>query len=250
MDYVTEYFNMAQSALETVLITQRDNIGKLAEKIVKATLCGGMIYVFGATHAGIIAQEAFYRTGGLVNINPILPDGLRCDTVPITDTSRLEQTNGAGYALAKTIGFKKGDLLIVHSVSGRNPVPIEMALYAGELGADTACITSLDYSSQTSSRASCGKKLYEACATVVDDCVPYGDAAVEIEGFEGRVSPLSTVTGAAIINAAVAQACGLFVEKGVRPPVFVSANVDGGFEKNSLLLDEYKDRIIYMRKKK
>ena len=44
--------------------------------------------------------------------------------------SRLEQLDGLGKILVKENRLKAGDVLIIHSVSGRNNVPVEMAMEA------------------------------------------------------------------------------------------------------------------------
>ena len=81
---------------------------------------------------------------------------------------------------------------------------------------------------------------------MIDNCVPYGDAAVSIDGLNQKVGPLSSVTGCAIVNALVAEVVEKLVKRGVEPPVFVSANLDGGDERNARLLAENRDRIHYM----
>ena len=86
----------------------------------------------------------------------------------------------------------------------------------------------------------------ELCDVIIDNCVPYGDAAVSIEGLEQKVGPLSTVTGCAIVNELVVSVVRNLVERGVEPPVFVSANIDGGDERNARLLAENRHRIHYM----
>ncbi|MCL2814986.1 MAG: hypothetical protein FWD23_10335, partial [Oscillospiraceae bacterium] len=70
--------------------------------------------------------------------------------------------------------------------------------------------------------------------------------ALEIEGFEQKTSPTSTIAGAAVINAVTAEAAGIFLETGQIPPVFMSANLDGGDEKNAALMRKYKNKIKYL----
>jgi uncharacterized phosphosugar-binding protein len=121
-----------------------------------------------------------------------------------------------------------------------------MAIRARELGAYVIAITSLEYSKASRPRSKNGKNLYETADLVIDNCGEYGDAAIEIQGFEQKTSPTSTVAGAAIINAITAEAAGIFVEKGITPPVFISANIDGGDEKNAALMQKYKNKIKYL----
>ena len=248
MNYIAKYYEKINALLKRLFDEQSGNMRKAAEKIADTVTNGenGMVYIFGCTHAGIIAQEAFYRTGGLAVINPIFPPGLMCDITPSTLTSKIERIDGYGTVIADEYNIKKGDLLIIHSVSGRNAVPVDMAIRARELGAYVIAITSLEYSRASKPRSKSGKNLYEAADLVIDNCGEIGDASVEIDGFEQKTSPTSTVAGAAIINAITAQAAGIFVERGVTPPVFISANIDGGDEKNAVLMKKYRNRIKYL----
>ena len=73
--YVEKYFSEVQKVMDEVLKTQKDKMEQAAAKLVETCEKGGRIFFFGCTHAGILSQEAFYRTGGLVVVNPILPPG-------------------------------------------------------------------------------------------------------------------------------------------------------------------------------
>ena len=244
--YIKRYFDKVKEILDKIIGSQLEYMEEAAKKIVDTTLAGKMIYVFGATHASILAQESFYRTGGLVNMNPILPEKLNPIYRPITMTSMHERIDGYGAEIADSYGVGEGDLIFIHSVSGRNSVAVDMAIRAREKGAYVIAITSLEYSRNSKSRAGCGLRLFECADLVIDNCGVFGDAVIEIEGFAGLVSPTSTVSGAAIINGIVAEACSLFVQRGITPPIFMSANINGGDEHNRVLLEEYKSRIIYM----
>ena len=64
--YVEKYFSEVQKVMDEVLKTQKDKMEQAAAKLVETCEKGGRIFFFGCTHAGILSQEAFYRTGGLV----------------------------------------------------------------------------------------------------------------------------------------------------------------------------------------
>jgi uncharacterized phosphosugar-binding protein len=68
-----QYVQHIKNIMDRVVNTQYSQIDEASNNIVEAIKNNKCIYVFGASHAGIIAQEVFYRTGGLVPINPILP---------------------------------------------------------------------------------------------------------------------------------------------------------------------------------
>ncbi|MBQ7719700.1 MAG: SIS domain-containing protein, partial [Clostridia bacterium] len=204
------------------------------------------VFVFGCSHAGILAEEVFYRTGGLAVINPIFFPGMMLNTRPITMTSSLERLPGLGKNRFEKNHVGRGDVLILHSVSGRNAVPVEMALEAKENGVTTICITNLEYSKSVTARHPCGRRLFECCDIVIDNMGEIGDAAVVIDGLPEKIGPTSTTVGTALINALVIDSVNRMIADGIVPPVLMSANLDGGDEHNERIFDEYKNNIFYM----
>ena len=96
------------------------------------------------------------------------------------------------------------------------------------------------------SRHPSGKRLFELADVVLDNHGDVGDACVEIDGLEQKVAPTSTVIGAVMLNSIVAAVAQELVDRGMeKPPIFYSANLDGGDELNQRLYEEYKDRIHY-----
>jgi uncharacterized phosphosugar-binding protein len=217
-----------------------------ARRIAETILQDRLVYIFGASHAGILAQELFYRAGGLVPVNPVLPPGLTTDVRPVTLTSRLERLLGFGRDILAETPIREGDVVIVHSVSGRNAAAVEFAEGARGRGAFVIALTSLAYSRSVQPRQPGMKRLFETADLVLDDLAPPGDAVVEVPSLAQRVSPVSTVTGAAILNSLVARAVEIIVERSGDAPVFVSANLDGGDEHNQRWLDRYRGRLLYL----
>lgn len=240
------YFDRALETLRSVAETQSEPIGRAAQALVEAIAGGQRIFSFGASHSFMLTEELVYRTGGLMLINPIYPHGMNLFVRPLTLTSQLERLPGLGATLLESVPAQAGDVLLLASTSGRNAVAIDMAIAAREKGLTVIGITSLDYTSHVTSRHPLGKKVIDVCDIVIDNGAPYGDAAVEIPGFPQRVSPLSTVTGCAIVNAIAAEVVSRLVSRGIAPPVYVSANLDGGDAHNAKLLAENADRIFYL----
>ncbi|MHB9133873.1 MAG: SIS domain-containing protein [Armatimonadota bacterium] len=240
------YFDIAIETLRKVQETQQEPIQRAAELLVDAVGDDRSIFSFGASHSFILTEELVYRTGGLMLVNPIYPHGMNLFIRPMTATSRLERVLGLGAELLNSSPAKAGDVLLITSTSGRNAVVIDMAIAAREKGLHTIGITSLAYTGGVGSRHPSGKKLADLCDIIIDNGAPYGDAAVEIPGFPQKVGPLSSLTGIAIVNALVAEVVAGLVQKGITPPVFLSANLDGGDEYNARLLAENKHRIHYM----
>lgn len=241
-DYIDRVFQL----IKVIQNEEKENMEKCVELLTKTIQDKKSIYTFGASHAGILSEEMYYRAGGLMMMNPIFGREIMLDTSPITITSKMERCVGYGTILASKVHFKKDDVLIIHSVSGRNPVSIEMAISAKEKGVKIIGLTNLAYSKSVSSRHPSGKKLYEFCDIVLDNHGDIGDACVSIEGLDQKVAPTSTVIGATILNSIVAATAQNLVKKGMRrPPIFYSANIDGGDELNEKLYEEYKDSIHY-----
>jgi len=239
-----EYLENVTKMLKQIGETQSDAINKAIDLMFYRFQKGGSLFVFGASHAGIIAEEMFYRAGGLMVINPIFSPTLMLNTRPVTVTSAMERLEGFGEIVLDGSPIKTGDVLIIHSVSGRNGVTIDMAQKARKMGIAVIVITNLEYSTKIPSRHSSGKNLYELGDVVIDNCGAYGDASVTLGDI--TAGPTSTVTGAAIANmlsVGFAQRC---TEHGITPPVFASANLDTDKTKSEEIMNKYMNRIHYM----
>lgn len=242
-----KYINHINKLIETIQTTETSNMEKCVELLYTCVTNKNSIYTFGASHAGILSEELFYRAGGLMLFNPIFGREIMLDTEPITFTSKMERCVGYGSSLADSkVSFQKDDVLIIHSVSGRNPVALEIAMKAKENGVKIIAITNVSYSSTVSSRHPSGLRLFELADIVLDNHGDIGDACVEVEGLQQKVSPTSTVVGAIMLNSIVAALTQKLVDGGMKkPPIFYSANLDGGDELNEKLYEEYKDVIHY-----
>src|SRR4029079_691047 len=106
----------------------------------------GIIRVFGSGHAGMIADEGFYRAGGLACISPIRIPGLLTTVRPITATTERERLDGYVARALEDQRLDPGDLVVIHSASGRNAAPVEAARWASERGVRTIGITSVAFS--------------------------------------------------------------------------------------------------------
>lgn len=247
MTAANKYFQAVDKVLQKIRDTQMDNIQKTAELIANAVMEKKLIYICGCSHTAMMAHELVYRAGGMILYNPLYVPGCDMYLRPLPMCSDIERIEGLGRVTAENSPISEGDVLIVASVSGRNAVPIEVAMVGKERKAHLVVLTALDYTTQVTSRHSSGKRLFELDAEVVlDYCVEKGDAAVELEGLPVKTGGTSTIAGIYILNAVATQAIDLLLQKGFTPPVFLSGNLDGGDEHNHRLLNEYKDRLTYM----
>ncbi|WP_273888901.1 SIS domain-containing protein [Rubrobacter naiadicus] len=210
-----------------------------------------VIHVFGTGHSHLLVEEAFWRAGGLVPVNPILDPNLTA--FGGSRASALERLEGYAEVLLSGEEVREGEAMVIFSNSGINAVPVEMALGARERGLVIVAITSLAHSRSVESRHPSGRKLFELADATIDTHVPPGDAAVELSGVLGdgadglRAGPISTVVGAALLNALVVEVACLRAASGAEPPVFASQNLPGVEERNETLLDRYRPRSRFYR---
>ncbi|MBR4859474.1 MAG: SIS domain-containing protein [Clostridia bacterium] len=238
MSKATEYFENLQRIIERIATEQADNIEAAARAVADTLESGGRIHTFGTGHSHMLAEEIFYRAGGLVNVNPILETGLMLHESASKSTA-LERLEGYGEILFDMHGIKDADILFLFSNSGRNGVAIDLGIIALEKGVKTVVITNMEHTMQGKSRHSSGKKLYELGSVVIDNCGCMGDASMRIDEIGRNVAPTSTAAGAAILNAIEARAVEMMVADGYVPEVFSSSNVDGGDEINDAYVKKY-----------
>ena len=246
LDYIDAYLENIISVIKEAQITQRDALLSGARILADATIADNNIFAFGCSHAGLLALELYYRTGGMATINPIRAPGLCLDVDPATLTSQIERLDKYGTHIADMFPIRQNDAVIIHSVSGRNNVAIDFAISVREKGAKVIALTNMKTTTVQPSRHPSGKNLYEVADIVIDNCGCMGDSSMDIPGVPEKVGPTSTAAGAALLNAMVVQAVSLIAESGMTPPVFMSANVEGGDEHNKEVLRKYQRNIFYM----
>jgi uncharacterized phosphosugar-binding protein len=242
------YAARLRTVQERVLTEERPKLLEAA-RLLAGSLDGEepdrVIHVFGCGHSHLMAEEAFWRAGGLVPVHPILDPNLTL--LGGLRTSPLERLEGYARVLLTGEDLRPGEVMVVFSNSGINAVPIEVALVAKEAGLRVVAVSSLAHSRGVEPRHSGGRRLFELADVAIDTHVPAGDAAVDLSelagGAEGhRVAPLSTAIGALVWNALVAEVANLRGVAGAEPSFFISQNVPGGDEENEALVSRYRHR--------
>lgn len=228
-----KYFEVVESMIKDLKETQKENITKAAKIVADSVMNGGIVQTFGSGHSYAAAIEVAGRAGGLIPAKAI------------QEPSRglYEVVEGVGYKLMEESDVRENDCFILISNSGRNPLGIEIADYAKKKGNKIIVVTSLDISKKMTSRHSSGKKLYEFADAILDNRGVEGDSAIEVKGLPVKVCGTSSVSAAVLLNCAMLEAIEIMLSKGYTPPVYMSANVDGGPEFNKKLTDKYADRL-------
>lgn len=233
MSIFESYCNVISTLLKRIADTQAEAIRKAANVIADHIADGGILYLLGSGHSLAVAMEAYHRAGGLAPV----------DVIYDRTFGRAERLEGYAEKLLKDYNIPPGGVVVIISNSGRNALPIETALWCKEHNITTIAITSLSHSKSVTSRHSSGKRLFEIADIVIDNCGIPGDAALEINGLPGRAIPTSGIAGMFIIDSIIAQTIENLAARGEIPPVFISANVDGGDEHNEKLYAKYWSRI-------
>lgn len=237
-----DYFDTIQNMLERVRTEEAGLLKQAAGRVAECIEKGGIVHLFGCGHSHILTEEVFYRAGGLAPVRPILVEQLMLHEGAVR-SSELERQNGLARTFMEDQDIRPGEVVFVLSTSGRNPVPVDVALLAKEKGAYTIGITSFAYSESQPSRHASGKRLFEAVDLAIDNYAVKGDAVLTHPRIPVPFTPSSTVIGAAVLNAILAESIGMMADRGIKPPVFLSGNIDGADEHNRALIEKYKSRI-------
>ena len=139
----------------------------------------------------------------------------------------IERVPGLAEVILSNFEFGPDDLMIVFSSSGTTAVPIEIAMGARARGMKVVAVTAVEHSMAGPSQHASGTRLLDHADIVIDICVPVGDAAVQLDGVDTPVGPVSTVANAAIVNEIKVQTAAILLERDQLPPVITSSSVVG-----------------------
>ncbi len=239
---ITEkYFNEITKTLAKIKDTQKNKIMSAAEITSDVIKNDGIIYIFGCGHSHLIALDCFYRSGGLANVSAILDTDLMLHN-GAAKSSKMEKMNGLAESIFDRYCLKESDILYVVSTSGKNAVPVEMAKEAVKKGIKTIAIVSSSYFDDKKNMP----LLYEECDLFIDNCVPHGDAVINIDGIDTAMGSISTAASSFILQSIILEASKIAADDGFRVPVYMSGNVEGGTEYNKKIIKEFLPKIKHL----
>src|SRR6185503_363709 len=176
-----QYFQAVRELEARLLESQRDVLMKVAERMAETTKRDRRIFLFGTGHSHLIAEEGFYRAGGLANVVPILTEHVMLHHLPSLG-SRLERTPGLAQLILERYAPQPEEMLFVFSNSGVNQLPVEMALRARERGLFVVSVSSFAYARQAP-LSEVGMRLDQSADLALDNGGIPGDASVALENF-------------------------------------------------------------------
>ena len=237
-----QYRDQVVALLGRVLDEQVSAIDAARDAVATALAADHLVYVAGSGHSHLLAEEVFYRAGGIAAAQAILDPELMLH-LGAERSTQLERQEGRAEIVLADYPVGPGDVVFVASNSGRNAYPIEMALAAKARGATTIALTSLQHATRTTSRHRSGKLLYQLTDIVLDNGGEYGDASLPIAGREVRMGPTSTLAGVFILNAILAEAVDQLARTGVTVDVYQSANMQGAEAEAAAMIQRWRPRI-------
>lgn len=235
------YIDEVQKLINNIKETQKNNINKAARVFAETIKNDKIIHVFGTGHSHMIGIEMFVRAGGLANVEAML-DNTILTNFGARKSGNIERLSGLAEVIWNDYEINEGDIMIIVSNSGRNAVPIEMAMLAKEKGIYIIALTSLNHSKSCKSRHGSGKRLFELADLVIDNCVPKGDGLLDFDGIQSGAG--STIAGCVIVNAIVTETLNILSKEGYKLPVYVSQNLDG--YNNDEMYEKYEKRIRHI----
>ena len=237
---MNSYFEEVQALLTIVGEQEKQSIKESVDHISKAVMSDGIIHLFGSGHSHILTEEVFYRAGGLAAIRPIFVEDLMLFK-GASRSSQLERQNDLSEKFMHDEDIRPGDVCIVISSSGVNPVPIDVATIAKEKGAFVIGLTSPEYAKSCPSRHKQKHYLHDVVDLVIDNHIAKGDTLLKSNNIPFGSG--STVVGAVLLNMVFTQVIQTIIESGETPPVFLSSNIEGADEHNQKIIAKYKTRI-------
>jgi uncharacterized phosphosugar-binding protein len=102
-----EYTENIKNIINKIVIDSAQQIELAADVFAQTLTDGNRIYLFGTGHSHMLAEELFYRAGGLVNIQPVLVEPLMLH-VSASESTVAEREEGIAerifdeYAMSET----------------------------------------------------------------------------------------------------------------------------------------------------
>lgn len=214
------------------------------ELLVAALDAGGVIHAFGTGHSEAFAMEVSGRAGGLIPTNKFALRDLVMHGDRDIDvlTSSLEREPWLVDELMATVPVGAGDVFMIASNSGVNGSIVGATLWAQERGHRVIAVTSMEHTMRVEPKHPSGKRLADVADVVIDNLAPYGDTTLEVADGIGA-GAISSITGAFIAQLLTLGVARTIADRGDTPPMYISANIPGGDEHNSVLEDRYNGRI-------
>lgn len=237
-----QYFEAMKKTLKVIEKTQKDTIIESSKAIAQSLIQGGMWHILDTGH--MLMYEGVGRTGGMMALRPIrinceITNPTRYRELPGKQNVYYDMIEGFPEFILGKANLKKGDVLMIGSVSGYNVLPIELAVRAKEMGIITIAITSVSYSKTLKSKHSSGMRLFEVCDYVLDNCANEGDTLVEVPTIQKRICPSSGIGASYLMWALQSTVVETLIAMGKEPSIYISNHMPNASQINNNTWSHY-----------
>ena len=242
---MTQYFHAMREVLAKVESSQSVAIERTARAVAQRLAGGAAWHLLDTGH--MLMYEAVGRTGGLMAIRPIK---ITCE-IDNPVRYRPNASNGAvgydsipgfaDYVIGRS-NIMENDILMIGSVSGYNYFPVDLAIKTRAMGCLTIALTSVEYSSRLKGKHPSGKRLFEACEYVLDNCTNYGDTLVPVDALGQNICPASGVSASYVMWALQSAVVEEMLKIGKKPSVYISNHLPDAVRINHQGLDQYEKK--------
>lgn len=244
------YYNKCNEIYKKILDTQMEKIERASEKIAEHFEKEKLLYVIGTGgHCNRAAEEMLYRAGGFATVAPILDAGLALIN-GATRAGMTERMEGYAKNYLDYYNIKEGDLLLIVNAYGINALSIDTVHECNKRGIEVIAISSFEFPDSVPkghpARHTSNENLHEIVELTINNFVPEGDAVVDVENFPYKIAAISTLADVFILNLIVCETVDIMLKKGLKPPVWVSANATGGDAWNKEYLNKYRSIIRHL----
>ncbi|WP_432565448.1 sugar isomerase domain-containing protein [Kineococcus sp. SYSU DK003] len=207
---------------------------------------GGVVHAFGTGHSEAFAMEIAGRAGGLIPTNKVaLRDAALFGNHAISELTGeppLERDPAIARDVFDTVVRDPRDVFVIASNSGVNGSVVGLALLAAEHGHPVIAVTSLEHTRAVEPKHPSGKRLSEIADVVLDNLAPYGDATLSTVA-DVAVGAVSSLTAAHLAQLLTIGTVTALTARGQEAPLYVSANVPGGHDRNLAIEARYGNRL-------
>src|SRR5215467_11026549 len=223
----TAFFETAIRLLNELNRSQGEAIQKAADLCADRIARGGLIFLFGSGHSRMMCEEMTPRQGCYPGFVALVEQAISNHAAIVGANGLraplyLEGYEGYAEQILRSYRFGPHDAFIVISTSGIRPVVVEMAMGAQARGLPVIAIVSRAHCEKAKAAHSSGKKLVDCADIVIDNMCPPGDCVLELDGLDWRTGPVSTITGAMIINMIRCGTAEALLARGIKPAILPS----------------------------
>ena len=238
------WINEARNVLDRIEQTQAEAIESAASIAADSIGSGGVVHTFGTGHSRMPVEEMFPRYGSYPGWHPLVEQSMTFHTEIAGSNGQrqamfIERVSGLASVILTNFELRPTDAVLMFSATGRNAVPVETAMIVKEAGLKVIAVTSIAEARAVPPTHSSGTILADHADVVIDICTPLGDAVAEIEGWENKVGPVSSIANIAVVNMVKVLTAQKLADRGIELPVLTGPQIAGAERSRELFESAY-----------